>query len=96
MIVKKNTVRDALKKEKDEDEKIEEIEEYSMDDEFDEDTFIKLNNDKTFDEKANQSQLDEYDLFYKEQFFTEAKHQFSPVAQNGNQETISGHKNRNA
>ena len=69
MIVKKNTVRDALKKEKDEDEKIEEIEEYSMDDEFDEDTFIKLNNDKTFDEKANQSQLDEYDLFYKEQFF---------------------------
>ncbi len=70
MLVKKGTVREALKKEKVEDEQIEEIEEYSLeDDEQDNDTFIKVNNDRNYEVKANQSQLDEYDLFYKEQFY---------------------------
>ena len=70
MLVKKGTVREVLKKEKVEDEQIEEIEEYSLeDDEQDNDTFIKVNNDRNYEVKANQSQLDEYDLFYKEQFF---------------------------
>ncbi len=72
MLVKKGTFREIPKKEKEivEDEKIEEIEEYSLDDEAqDNDTFIRIHNDGYYEVKANQSQLDEYDLFYKEQFF---------------------------
>ena len=72
MMTKKGTMREIIKKEKEkeEEEKIEEIEEYSLDDEdFDEDTFIKLNRDREKEIKADNSQLDEYDLFYKEQFF---------------------------
>ena len=59
MLVKKGTVREVLKKEKVEDEQIEEIEEYSLeDDEQDNDTFIKVNNDRNYEVKANQSQLE--------------------------------------
>ena len=57
-------------KEKINEENIEEIEEYSLDElHEDEDTFIKLNNERNYEGKADNSQLDEYDLFYKEQFF---------------------------
>ena len=70
MIIKKGTIRGLTEKEKEEEVKIEEIEEYSLDDdEFKEDSFIKLNRDINYEVKANNSQLDEYDLFYKEQFF---------------------------
>jgi hypothetical protein len=70
MLVKKGTIRDISKKDNIIDDQIEEIEEYSFDEEDeDEDTFIKINNDRNYKVKANQSQLDEYDLFYKEQFF---------------------------
>ena len=70
MLVKKGTIRDIPKKDNIVDDQIEEIEEYSFDEEDeDEDTFIKINNDRNYKVKANQSQLDEYDLFYKEQFF---------------------------
>ena len=70
MIIKKGTIRGLIEKEKEEEVKIEEIEEYSLDDdEFKEDSFIKLNRDINYEVKANNSQLDEYDLFYKEQFF---------------------------
>ena len=70
MIKKKGTtMRDTLKKEE---EKMEEIEEYAFDEDElnDEDTFIKLNKDTDDSEiKVNRNQLNEYDLFYKEQFF---------------------------
>ena len=74
MLVKKGTVREIIKKEKEqENKKIEEIDEYSFDDEEqleEQETFINVNNDANYDKliKTN-SQLDEYDLFYKEQFF---------------------------
>ena len=74
MQVKKGTVREIIKKEKEqENKKIEEIDEYSFDDEEqleEQETFINVNNDANYDKliKTN-SQLDEYDLFYKEQFF---------------------------
>ena len=76
MMVKKGTIRERLmkdpekEKEKINEENIEEIEEYSLDElHEDEDTFIKLNNERNYEGKADNSQLDEYDLFYKEQFF---------------------------
>ena len=73
MVVKKGTIREKPKPENqkiEEEEKIEEIEEYSWDDSvLDEDTFIKLNKDVNYEGKADNRQLDEYDLFYKEQFF---------------------------
>jgi len=73
MVVKKGTIREKPKPENqkiEEEEKIEEIEEYSWDDSvLDEDTFIRLNKDVNYEGKADNRQLDEYDLFYKEQFF---------------------------
>ena len=72
MVVKKGTIREKPKPENqkiEEEEKIEEIEEYSWDDSvLDEDTFIRLNKDVNYEGKADNRQLDEYDLFYKEQF----------------------------
>ena len=53
---------------------------------FDIKKFAKIVNEET---KEYLTDCDRYNgSFYKEQFFTEAKHQFSPVAQNGNQETF--------
>ena len=77
LISKKGTIRDKDKieiekeKEKEEQHEIEEIEEYSYneDHEPNDDTFIKLNNFKEMDSPVDKSQLVEYDLFYKEQFF---------------------------
>jgi len=70
---KRATFREELKKEKDKDkvnEEVEEIEEYSLDeDEQFDDTFVKLNHFKELDKPVDKSQLVEYDLFYKEQFF---------------------------
>ena len=58
-------------KEKEEEEQYEEIEEFSLneDEEQFDDTFIKLNHFKEMDKPVDKSQLVEYDLFYKEQFF---------------------------
>ena len=58
-------------KEKEEEEQFEEIEEFSINEEQDQfdDTFIKLNQFKEMDKPVDKSQLVEYDLFYKEQFF---------------------------
>ena len=58
-------------KEKEKEMEEEEIEEYSLNDEGEmlEDTFIKLNHFKEMDKPVDKSQLVEYDLFYKEQFF---------------------------
>ena len=74
MMVKKGTIREKVKAEnqikEEEEEKLDEIEEYSLDEfDFDEDTFIRLNNEREYEGKADNRQLDEYDLFYKEQFF---------------------------
>ena len=73
MMVKKGTIREKVKAENqiiEEKEKLDEIEEYSLDEfDFDEDTFIRLNNERDYEGKADNRQLDEYDLFYKEQFF---------------------------
>jgi len=60
-------------KEKEKENKLEndEIEEYSQNEERGilDDTFIKLNYFKEMDKYVDKSQLVEYDLFYKEQFF---------------------------
>ena len=76
LIVKKGTIREEKKKENEnkekEEEHIDEIEEYSFNEEGDEhndDTFIKLNHFKEMEKPVDKSQLVEYDLFYKEQFF---------------------------
>ena len=76
LIVKKGTIRDIQKNENEKDKekeevKIEEIEEYSLNDEEElkDDTFIKLNHFKEMEKPVDKSQLVEYDLFYKEQFF---------------------------
>ena len=71
---KKTTFREELKKEKEKEkvnEEVEEIEECSSNDEekqFD-DTFIKQRDIKEMVKPVDKSQLVEYDLFYKEQFF---------------------------
>ena len=69
VMVKKGTHREikALNKEKEE-KQIEEIEEFSENEQND-DTFINLNHFKEMDKPVDKSQLVEYDLFYKEQFF---------------------------
>ena len=77
LISKKGTIRDKDKKEiekekeKEEQHEIEEIEEFSYNEENDpnDDTFVKLNHNKEMDKPVDKSQLVEYDLFYKEQFF---------------------------
>ncbi len=76
LMVKKGTIREEKKKEIENKEKgeehIDEIEEYSFNEEGDEhndDTFIKLNHFKEMEKPVDKSQLVEYDLFYKEQFF---------------------------
>ena len=77
LIVKKGTTRDITKKDKENekdkenDENGDEIEEYSLheEEELNDDTFIKLNHFKEMDKPVDKSQLVEYDLFYKEQFF---------------------------
>ena len=76
LMVKKGTIREEKKKELENKEKgeehIDEIEEYSFNEEGDEhndDTFIKLNHFKEMEKPVDKSQLVEYDLFYKEQFF---------------------------
>ena len=72
---KLNTHHGEKKKDKEKEEEqqqqFEEIEEFSINEErgqFD-DNFIKLNHFKEMDKPVDKSQLVEYDLFYKEQFF---------------------------
>jgi hypothetical protein len=52
-------------------ENIDEIEEYSMNEDGDRnnETFINFNHFKEIDKPVDKSQLVEYDLFYKESFF---------------------------
>ena len=78
MMSKKGTMREKdkkeIEKEKEKEKKeqeIEEIDEYSFNEDHDQydDTFIKLNHFKEMDKPVDKSQLVEYDLFYKEQFF---------------------------
>ena len=77
LISKKGTTRDKEKKEnekekeKEDQNEIEEIEEYSYNEEQEQndDTFVKLNHFKDMEKPVDKSQLVEYDLFYKEQFF---------------------------
>ena len=62
-----------LEKEKEKEKEIEdeEIEEYSLNEERGmlDDTFIKLQHFKEMDQPVDKSHVEEYDLFYKEQFF---------------------------
>ena len=76
LIAKKNTIREKDKKEIDKEQEkekaqIEEIEEYSLNEENEQndETFINLHRFKEMDKPVDKSQLVEYDLFYKEQFF---------------------------
>jgi hypothetical protein len=72
MIIKKGTIREEkkreLEKQNEEENQIEEIEEFSFNEE-DDDTFIKVNHFKEVDKPVDKGQLVEYDLFYKEQYF---------------------------
>ena len=69
MLVKKGTYREKRETEKEKEEhKMDEIEEFSENEQND-DTFINLNHFKEMDKPVDKSQLVEYDLFYKEQFF---------------------------
>ena len=70
--VKRGSFREEKIKEKEkEDSNAEEIEEFSLNDEENpnDDTFVKLNRFKIMNKPVDKSQLVEYDLFYKEQFF---------------------------
>ena len=76
LIAKKNSTREKDKKEIEKEQEkekaqIEEIEEYSLNEENEQndDTFINLHRFKEMDKPVDKSQLVEYDLFYKEQFF---------------------------
>ena len=76
LILRKSTFREKDKKEvekENEKEKeeicIDEIEEDSLSDKQNDDTFIKMNQSKEITKPVDKSQLVEYDLFYKEQFF---------------------------
>ena len=71
---KRASLHEELKKEKEKEklnEEVEEIEEYSLneDEELFDDTFIKINHYKEMDKPVDKSQLVEYDIMYKEQFF---------------------------
>ena len=63
--------KDKEKEKEEEQQQFEEIEEFSINEERDQfdDNFIKLNHFKEMDKPVDKSQLVEYDLFYKEQFF---------------------------
>jgi hypothetical protein len=76
LTVKKGTMREDKKKENEKEnekgeENIDEIEEYSMNEDGDrnDETFINFNHFKEIDKPVDKSQLVEYDLFYKESFF---------------------------
>ena len=76
LIAKKNSTREKDKKEIEKEQEkekaqIEEIEEYSLNEENEQndETFINLHRFKEMDKPVDKSQLVEYDLFYKEQFF---------------------------
>ena len=82
LILKKSTFRERDKKEVEKEKEkekererekeqilIDEIEEQSLSDEQNDDTFIKLNHFQEMNKPVDKSQLVEYDLFYKEQFF---------------------------
>ena len=80
LMAKKGTMREDKKKENENEkeiveENLDEIELYSVNEEVDEhgdDTFIKIHQFKGMDKPViDKSQLVEYDLFYKQQFFTD-------------------------